>query len=65
MKKILNEIQSGKFVEEFMLENKTGKKHFEALRQQGRQHPIEAVGTKLRQMMPWIGKNKLVDTNKN
>lgn len=65
MKKILTEIQSGKFVEEFMLENKTGKKHFEALRQQGKQHSIEAVGTKLRQMMPWIGKNKLVDTNKN
>jgi len=65
MKKILTEIQSGKFVEEFMLENKTGKKNFEALRQQGKQHSIEAVGTKLRQMMPWIGKNKLVDTNKN
>ena len=65
MKKILTEIQSGKFVEEFMLENKTGKKHFEALRQQGKQHSIEAVGTKLREMMPWIGKNKLVDTNKN
>jgi ketol-acid reductoisomerase len=65
MKKILTEIQSGKFVEEFMLENKTGKKNFDALRQKGKQHSIEAVGTKLRQMMPWIGKNKLVDTNKN
>ena len=65
MKKILTEIQSGKFVEEFMLENKTGKKNFDALRQKGKQHSIEEVGNKLRQMMPWIGKNKLVDTNKN
>ena len=65
MKNILTEIQSGKFVEEFMLENKTGKKNFDALRQKGKQHSIEAVGNKLRQMMPWIGKNKLVDTNKN
>ena len=65
MKKILTEIQSGKFVEEFMLENKTGKKNFDTLRQKGKQHAIEAVGNKLRQMMPWISKNKLVDTNKN
>ncbi len=65
MKKILTEIQSGKFVEEFMLENKTGKKNLDALRQKGKQHAIEEVGNKLRQMMPWIGKNKLVDTNKN
>jgi ketol-acid reductoisomerase len=65
MKKILQEIQSGKFVEEFMNENKTGKKHFDELRAIGKNHPIEETGTKLRQMMPWIGKNKLVDKNKN
>jgi ketol-acid reductoisomerase len=65
MKKILQEIQSGKFVEEFMNENKTGKKHFDELRTKGKNHPIEATGEKLREMMPWIGKNKLVDKNKN
>ena len=65
MKKILQEIQSGKFVEEFMNENKTGKKNFEALRAKGKSHPIEDTGDKLRAMMPWIAKNKLVDRNKN
>ena len=65
MKKILSEIQSGEFVKEFMNENKTGKKNFEALRQKGRNHSIEAVGTKLREMMPWIMKNKLVNRGEN
>lgn len=65
MKKILNEIQSGQFVTEFMNENKTGKKNFDVLRAKGRAHQIEAVGEKLRQMMPWIGKNKLVDKSSN
>lgn len=65
MKKILHEIQSGKFVEEFMQENKTGKKNFDALRAKGKSHQIEATGEKLRAMMPWIAKNKLVDKNKN
>ncbi len=61
MKKILSEIQSGKFAEEFMSENKTGKKNFDALRAKGKSHPIEATGEKLRAMMPWIAKNKLVN----
>ncbi len=65
MKKILQEIQSGKFVEEFMNENKTGKKHFDELRHKGKTHAIEDTGEKLRAMMPWIAKNKLVDKNKN
>ncbi len=65
MKKILTEIQSGQFVREFMEENKTGKKNFDALRQKGRNHPIEATGEKLRTMMPWIAKNKLVDKKAN
>jgi ketol-acid reductoisomerase len=65
MRKILQEIQSGQFVKEFMLENKTGKINFDALRHKGKQHPIEETGEKLRNMMPWIGKNKLVDKNKN
>jgi ketol-acid reductoisomerase len=65
MGKILREIQSGKFVREFMKENKTGKHHFNALRRKGESHPIEETGRKLRAMMPWIAKNKLVDINKN
>jgi len=65
MQKILKEIQSGKFVREFMKENKSGKAKFEELRQIGRSHPIESTGEKLRSMMPWINKNKLVDKNKN
>jgi ketol-acid reductoisomerase len=65
MKKILNEIQSGKFVEEFMNENKTGKKNFDTLRAKGKSHPIEDTGAKLRSMMPWIGKNKLVNKGAN
>ncbi len=65
MKKILQEIQSGKFVEEFMAENKSGKKNFDALREKGRKHPIEATGEKLRAMMPWIAKNKLVNKAAN
>jgi ketol-acid reductoisomerase len=65
MKKILNEIQSGEFVREFMNENKTGKKNFDALRAKGKTHPIEATGEKLRAMMPWIAKNKLVDKKSN
>jgi ketol-acid reductoisomerase len=65
MQKILKEIQSGKFVREFMKENKTGKANFDALRAKGRAHPIEATGEKLRAMMPWIAKGKLVDKSLN
>jgi len=65
MKKILQEIQSGEFVKEFMNENKMGKKNFEFLRDKGRSHAIEATGDKLRSMMPWISKNKLVDKSSN
>ena len=65
MKKILQEIQSGEFVREFMNENKTGKKNFDALRAKSKAHAIEATGEKLRGMMPWIAKNKLVDKKAN
>jgi len=65
MKKILSEIQSGEFAREFMAENKSGKKNFDALRAKGRAHPIEATGEKLRAMMPWIAKNKLVNKAAN
>jgi len=65
MKKILEEIQSGQFVKEFMAENKSGKKNFDELRTKGKKHQIEEVGEKLRSMMPWISKNKLVNKNIN
>jgi ketol-acid reductoisomerase len=65
MKKILTEIQKGKFVKEFMQENATGKKNFDALRAKGKAHPIEETGEKLRAMMPWIAKNKLVNKAAN
>jgi len=65
MKKILNEIQSGEFVREFMAESRSGNKNFNALRAKGKSHPIEATGEKLRGMMPWIAKNQLVDKRAN
>ncbi len=65
MKKILGEIQSGQFAKEFMAESKSGNKNFDALRAKGKAHPIEATGEKLRSMMPWIGKNKLVNKAAN
>lgn len=65
MKKILEEIQSGKFVEEFLGGNKEGLTKLKELRAQAAQHPIEKVGEDLRGMMPWIGKNQLVDKSKN
>ncbi len=48
-----------------MLENKAGQASFKATRANAAAHPIEEVGAKLRAMMPWIAKNKLVDTAKN
>jgi ketol-acid reductoisomerase len=65
MREILREIQSGEFAREFILENKAGKPVLNALRRQGAEHQIEEVGAKLRGMMSWIGKNKLVDKSKN
>ena len=64
MKKILGEIQSGEFAREWMLECKANKPVFNALTKQGERHPIEAVGSKLRAMMPWLKKGKLVDKSK-
>lgn len=65
MKKILAEIQSGEFAKEWMDESGSGGARFQALRQAGRDHEIEAVGERLRSMMPWIQKGKLVDKSKN
>jgi ketol-acid reductoisomerase len=56
MKKILKEIQTGKFAREWIKENKTGRQKFNELLRQGDQHPIEEVGKKLREMMPWMKK---------
>jgi ketol-acid reductoisomerase len=65
MKRVLEDIQSGKFTREWMLENKVNQTSFKAMRARCNAHQIEAVGEKLRAMMPWIGKNKLVDKTKN
>lgn len=65
MKKILNEIQSGQFAKEWILENKARRPVFNALAKKGEAHPIEQVGEKLRAMMPWLKKDRLVDRSKN
>jgi len=65
MKAILQEIQSGKFAEEWMTEHRVGSPHFRELRKEAEHHPIEAVGAKLRGMMPWLASDRLVDRSKN
>ena len=65
MKEILREIQDGEFALEWMLENKANKPTLTALRRKGAAHQIEEVGGKLRGMMSWIGKNKIVDKDRN
>jgi ketol-acid reductoisomerase len=65
MKRILTDIQEGRFVRDFMLENQAGQPSLKAIRNRAAEHEIEEVGGRLRAMMPWIGKNKLVDKAKN
>jgi ketol-acid reductoisomerase len=65
MKRILREIQSGEFAREFILENQAGAPTLKAKRRLGREHPIEQVGARLRDMMPWIKAHRIVDTSKN
>jgi len=65
MKEILKDIQSGKFTKQWMDECKNGQKNFLKMRSDLANHPIEKVGKKLRDLMPWIGKGKLVDKSKN
>ncbi len=65
MKRILDEIQSGQFAKEWILENKANRPVFNALTKRGEIHPIEQVGARLRAMMPWLSKDKLVDKEKN
>jgi ketol-acid reductoisomerase len=64
MRKILDEVQSGQFAKEWILECRANKPVFNALTRKGEQHPIEEVGAKLRAMMPWLKKGKLVDKSK-
>jgi len=65
MRKILDEIQSGQFAKEFILENQAGAATLKAMRRRGREHQIEEVGGRLRSMMSWIQSNQLVDKDKN
>jgi ketol-acid reductoisomerase len=65
MKKILKEIQSGQFAREWIAESDAGGKRFLEMRAKGAKHPIEEVGARLRDMMPWIKANRAVDRTKN
>ena len=65
MRRILEEIQSGRFAREFVTENQAGAPTIKAMRRRSQAHAIEDVGARLRAMMPWIEANKLVDKTKN
>ena len=65
MKGILDDIQSGRFASEWMQENTAGQPSFKAMRRREAEHPIEEIGEKLREMMPWISEARLVDKSKN
>src|SRR5215471_6074849 len=65
MKRILGDIQSGRFVKDWLLENKVNQTSFKAMRTKLAEHPIEHVGAKLREMMPWIKQRALVDKSRN
>ena len=65
MKEILDDIQSGRFAREWVLENVSGQTSFKAMRRRAAAHPVEEVGERLREMMPWIAEKRLVDKSKN
>ena len=65
MKQVLAEIQSGKFADEWITEYKCGLPHFRELQKEGENHSIEKVGAKLRALMPWLQKDRLVDRARN
>ncbi len=65
MKRVLSDIQTGKFVQDFMLDNAVGQPRLKAERGLGASHQIEEVGQRLRDMMPWLSESKLVDREKN
>jgi ketol-acid reductoisomerase len=65
MKRVLGDIQSGRFTRDWMLENKVNQTSFKATRAKLAEHSVEKVGEKLREMMPWIKQGALVDKAKN
>jgi len=65
MRQCLKDIQTGEYAKSFILENKAGAPTLISRRRLTSEHEIEVVGAKLRAMMPWIAKNKLVDQSKN
>ena len=65
MKGVLDDIQSGRFTRDWMLENAAGQPSFKATRRNNAEHDIEQVGAKLRALMPWIAENQLVDKERN
>jgi ketol-acid reductoisomerase len=65
MKRVLNDIQSGRFTRDWMLENRVNQTSFKATRAKLAEHDIEKVGAKLREMMPWIKQRALVDKSRN
>jgi ketol-acid reductoisomerase len=65
MKETLTDIQQGRFVRDWVLENKAGCPSFKAIRRLQAEHPIEETGARLRAMMPWLQEKRLVDKKKN
>ncbi len=65
MKKVLSDIQSGSFADEWITEYKCGLPHFRELRKEAEKHPIEEVGARLRGLMPWLSRGRLVDRSRN
>ena len=65
MRDVLDDIQSGRFTKEWMLENAAGQPSFKAMRRRAAENDIEKVGERLRAMMPWIAENALVDKSRN
>ena len=65
MRRVLDDIQSGRFARDWVLENHAGQPNFKAMRARAAEHSIEQVGERLRGMMPWITKNRLVDKARN
>ena len=65
MKRVLHDIQTGKFTSEWMQEYRSGAARFKGIRRSNDKHQIEEVGGKLRDMMPWIKAKALVDKSKN
>ena len=65
MKRVLADIQQGRFARDWMADCAIGQPNFKTMRRRWSEHQIEEVGAKLRAMMPWLGENKLVDKSKN